>query len=85
MLEQLWDWTKEHFTRKFTVPVHIAGGSIIAFLFIRNIPFAITLFVGFGVFEYWQGRKENDKGYLDFWDMLFGVFLGAIIILMAGL
>ena len=84
MIKDLFDWIKEHFGRKFTVLWHILGGVICALLIPRYPQFAITLFVAFGVFEYWQGKKEGDTGYLDFWDMLFGAFLGGVILLIGG-
>ena len=82
MIKDLFNWAKGHFGRKFTVPAHVCGGVICALLTPRYPQFAITLFVAFGVFEYWQGKKEGDTGYLDFWDMLFGAFLGGVILLI---
>lgn len=75
-------WTKTHFTRKFTVPFHIIGG-ILLVLYNYYCPgaFPAVLFIAFGVFEFWSARK-GDEGFLDFWDMLFGAFLGVIIVLI---
>ena len=83
-LKELMKWFSQHLLRKPTTLVHIAGGVICALLIPRYPQFAITLFVAFGVFEYWQGKKEGDTGYLDFWDMLFGAFLGGVILLIVG-
>ena len=58
MIKDLWNWAKDHFTRKFTIPFHVAGGVICALLIPRYPQFAITLFVAFGVFEYWILQPE---------------------------
>ena len=82
MLNDLLEWAKKHFRRKFTVPFHIAGSMICAFLYHYYPGLAIALFIAFGLFELWQEDAEDDMGFLDFWDYLFGVFLGAIILLI---
>ena len=96
MIRELISIAKELLTRKPTVPVHIGAGIIDALLFISHPNFAIALFLGFGLFELWQSimtfislaRKKitynprDDEGYLDFWDFLFGAFIGAIILLI---
>ena len=75
-------WSKIHFTRKFTVPFHIIGGLLLA-IYNYYCPgaFPALLFIAFGVFEFWSARK-GDEGFLDFWDMLFGAFIGLGIALL---
>jgi len=85
MLDDLITWAKKHFTRKFTVPWHIVGGLICALLYARYAGLSIVLFIAFGLFELWQEDTEDDTGFLDFWDFLFGAFIGAIILLIARL
>jgi len=82
MIDDLINWAKEYFTRKFTVPFHIAGGMICAFLYHYYPGLAITLFVSFGILEWWQAEKEGDKGHSDFCDALIGAFIGASILLI---
>jgi hypothetical protein len=97
MLNDLWKWAGEHFTRKFTVPWHISGGLICALLYPHYSGLSITLFIAFGLFELWQSivnfilymhwniswNRKDDEGYLDFWDFILGAFIGAIILLVA--
>lgn len=82
MVKEFFAWVKNHFTRKFTVPFHIAGGLIVAFLYPLYPGLAAMCFVSFGIFEFWQAVKEEDTGWLDFWDAVFGLFLGAVILLL---
>lgn len=84
-MRELITWIKQHFTRKFTVPFHILAGLICAFLYPFYPGFSITLFVAFGLFELWQESSEYDEGYLDFWDYLFGAFIGAVILILVRL
>ena len=85
MIKDLIRWAKEHFTRKFTVPAHIAGGMLCVFLYPFYPGLSITLVVAFGLFELWQTVREEDGGHLDFWDWLFGMSIAAFILLMVSL
>ena len=75
-------WAKAHFTRKFTVPIHIAAGIFCGILYYWYPGLAIFLFVSFGLFELWQHRAEQDHGYLDLLDGIIGKFTGAISLLI---
>lgn len=54
MFSELIEWVKNRLTKKFTVPVHLAGGILLAFVYLHYPNFAILLFILFAVFELWQ-------------------------------
>ena len=95
-IKQAIDWFIKNLTRKPTVIFHILGGVVCALLFKDYPAFAGILFVGFGLFELWQSivnfilyarrnaryNKKDDEGYQDFWEFVFGAFIGAIILLV---
>jgi len=82
MIKDLIEWCKTYFTRKFTVPFHILGGLICVFLYHYYPGLAVTLFVSFGILEWWQAEKDGDRGHSDFADALIGAFIGAVILLL---
>lgn len=83
-LKETMSWAKKHFTRKFTVPFHVAGG-VICVIAVPVFPtLGITLLIIFGLFEWWQAEVEGDCGHLDFWDAVFGAFVTAIPITVLG-
>jgi hypothetical protein len=75
----IWRLFKKLMTRKITVPVHIAAGFFCGILFPWLPGLSVMLFLTFGAFEWWQAEIDGDEGHLDFWDCLFGVFVGAIV------
>lgn len=79
-LRDFWEWTKQHFTRKWTVWVHVAVGLFCAILFHSYPGLAALLFAAFSWFEWWQAKVEGDKGHLDFWDGVFGLGIGSGIL-----
>ncbi len=76
------EWVKEHFTRKWTVWIHVLAGMFCGVLYHWYPGLAALLFVAFGGFEFWQDKVEANKGHLDFWDAMFGLFLGAVPLLV---
>jgi len=75
-----WQWVKHHFTRKWTVWIHVIAGAFCGILFHWYSGLAALLFAGFGWFEWWQAECEGDEGHMDFWDALVGGFAGAGLI-----
>ena len=75
MRDELLVRIKVHFTRKFTVPFHIAGGMLCVFLYPFYPGLAITLVIAFGLFELWQAAREGDEIALEIWDIV-GHYLG---------
>jgi len=68
--------------RKQTTPLHIIAGIFAACLYNWLAGLAITLVIGFGVYEYWEEHKLHDTGCKDFWEFLFGLFIGAAFMLI---
>lgn len=54
MIHDLIEWVKGRLTKKFTVPIHLVGGILLAFLYPHYPGFVILLFILFAVFELWQ-------------------------------
>lgn len=77
-----WEWIKQHFTRKWTVWIHILAGILCAVMCQWYTIPATTAFIAFAWFEWWQASVEKDAGHLDFWDALFGYFIGLVILLI---
>jgi hypothetical protein len=98
MIGELWETIKSLFTRKYTAPVHLALGLLIAFGYVHYPGLAVTLFVLFALVELWQSvaywyfgydrkislaqARVNDHGYTDFWESLVGVSVGLVILLI---
>ena len=75
-----WQWVKAHFTRKWTVWIHLLAGFILAII-CGWYPFpAIVGFASFGWFEWWQASVEGDEGHLDFWDGMFAFIVGLAVL-----
>lgn len=83
-LKETITWVKEHFGRKFTVPFHIIGGLLCVALIPIFPALGIVLLISFGLFEWWQDIVEGDLGHLDFWDFMFGAFVGSIPLIILG-
>lgn len=71
------EWIKDHFTRKWTVWIHVVAGMFCGVLYHWYPGLAVLLFIAFGGFEFWQDAVEDNKGHLDFWDAMFGLFTGS--------
>ena len=78
-------WIRQHFTRKWTVWIHISVGAFCGVLFHWYPGLAALLFGAFGWFEWWQAKVEGDEGHLDFWDGIVGLFTGAGVLWLANL
>ena len=65
---------------KWTTPIHVLGGIILSATYPWMGALNIALFIGFGVFEFWEDereiKEEKKRGHTDFWEMLLGCFLG---------
>jgi len=65
---------------KWTTPIHILGGIILSATYPWMGALNIALFIGFGVYEFWEDEREiterKKSGHTDFWEMLLGCFLG---------
>jgi len=82
VIKKTFEWLKQHLTRKFTVIWHILGGVFCALLWYFHPGLSLLIFISFGLFEWWQCEAEGDMGYNDFWDAVFGLFIGAIILVI---
>ena len=71
-----WEWIKEHFTRKWTVWVHLLTGFMLAIICGWYPAPALVAFAAFGFFEWWQAEVEGDEGHMDFWDAMFAFIVG---------
>lgn len=80
-----WQWVKHHFRRKWTVWIHVVTGAFCGVLFHWYPGLAVLCFIMFAIFEKWQYRAEQDEGWLDLWDGIFGLFLGAIVLFLLNL
>lgn len=67
---------------KITVAVHIIAGLFCGVLYHWYPGLAVLLFVGFGLFEYWEAKQIGDRGYKDFHEGLVGLGGGAFTILL---
>jgi hypothetical protein len=70
--------------RKWTTPIHILCGLIIAFAAYYCPPLAVILFVGIGGDEYWEWKRKGpgDDSPIDFWEVLAAIFAGAAILIL---
>lgn len=78
-------WLKQHFTRKWTVGIHVIAGAFCGVLYHWYAGLAVLMFAALGWFEWWEGEVRADDGHLDFWDTVFGLFLGAAIVFLLNL
>ena len=67
---------------KATAAAHVVAGVFCGVLYHWYPGLAIMLFVGFGLYEYWESQVIGDRGHKDFWQGLIGLFIGAGIILI---
>ena len=68
--------------RKWTTPIHLAGGAFCAWL-VPYYPVASALLVAsFAFFEWWQWKKTDDTGDQDFWEAIVGFVFGMISIMV---
>lgn len=88
MTEYQFLWKLKAKLRKWTTPIHILCGVVIAFAAHYCPPLAIVLFIGIGADEYWEWRikGENDDSQKDFWEVLAAIFgAGAVVVLLLSL
>lgn len=75
-------WVLKTKLRKWTTPIHIFAGLLIAAL-IPDYPEASALLLGgIGFVEYWEWKVTHDTGVKDLWEIVCGVFIGAGILLI---
>jgi len=70
---------------KVTAAAHVVAGGFCGVLYHWHPGLAIMLFVGFGLYEYWEAQQIGDRGHKDFWEGLVGGFIGAGIIFILNL
>jgi len=68
-------------SRKWTSVVHVVAGIFCGVFYHWYPGLSVTLFIGFGWYEWWEAKVIGDEGHRDFWEGLLGYFIGAGIIL----
>lgn len=74
-------WALKIKLRKWTTPIHLACGLLIAALIPYFPAAAALLLVAMGLIEYWQEKNIGDTGLEDFWEIVVATFIGSGIIL----
>jgi len=75
-------WSLKIKLRKWTSPIHILAGLLIAALIPYYPVAAILLFAGIAFSEYWGWKVEKDTGAADWWEILLGTFIGSGVLLI---
>jgi hypothetical protein len=77
-------WKLKVKLRKWTTPVHILCGLVIAFAGHYCPPLAVLLFAGVAFDEYWEWKIKGprDDSQIDFWEILAATFAGGAIVIL---